>query len=81
MELIVLSAVGTATLLLTELCGLVLGHMSGSRRSGRYHDQKAAFQKGSAQMMPLAGALEALRESVVLNCASCGRRAWGDNAP
>src|SRR5207245_985956 len=27
MELIVLSAVGTTTLLLTELCGLALGHM------------------------------------------------------
>jgi hypothetical protein len=34
MELIVLSAVGTATVLLTELCALVRGHLARGRRAG-----------------------------------------------
>jgi len=33
MELIVLSAVGTTTVLLTELCGLVRGHLVRGRRA------------------------------------------------
>jgi len=33
MELIVLSAVGTTTMLLSELCGLMRGHLARGRRA------------------------------------------------
>jgi len=33
MELIVLSAIGTTTVLLSELCGLVRGHLARGRRA------------------------------------------------